>query len=144
MENPVMIKIGANGEQLPDDASQWDAVLLPQLGLMFSATDVGDDEVDFDQAEAACASLSLSGFNDWRLPDRQELEEILDLSRHSPAIDIKYFRDTKSDWYWTRTPTAWSSGHAWVVTFYGGIVDHDVRYGNAFVRAVRRVSPAGQ
>ncbi|HET6805647.1 MAG TPA: DUF1566 domain-containing protein [Frateuria sp.] len=140
----TMIKIGANGEQLQPDAPQWDAVLLPRLGLMFSATDTGAGELTFKQAEAACANLTLASFNDWQMPERQELEAILDLTRYNPAIDPVFFRDAKSDWYWTRTPVAWSSGCAWLVYFsYGYVGNHD-RYGRAFVRAVRRVSPAGQ
>jgi hypothetical protein len=140
----TMIKIGAQGEQLPAEATQWDAVLLPQLGLMFSATDTGEGELTFKQAEAACASLTLASFSDWRMPERQELEAILDLTRYEPAIDPAFFRDTKSDWYWTRTPTAWSSGCAWIVSFDDGGVGNGTRNLRAFVRAVRRVSPAGQ
>jgi hypothetical protein len=112
---------------------------------MFSANDVGDGELTFNQAEAACAGLTLAGFSDWRLPERTELEAILDLTRYAPAIDPTYFRDTKSDWYWTRTPCAWSSDRAWLVGFSFGYVDYYLlRYYTAFVRPVRVASPAGQ
>ncbi|MCP1375993.1 DUF1566 domain-containing protein [Dyella lutea] len=140
----TMIKIAANGDQLPADAIAWDAVLLPGLGLMFSADDISEKELNFADAEAACASLNLAGFTDWRLPERLELEAILDLTRHSPAIDPTYFRDTQSDWYWTCTPTAWSSVYAWFVSFGHGHVLGNHRDSSAFVRAVRRVAPASQ
>lgn len=39
---------------------------------------------------------------------------------------------------------AWSSDHAWIVNFNNGNVNNNDRNNNAFVRAVRRVSPAGQ
>ena len=140
----TMIKIAANGDHLPADAIAWDAVLLPRLGLMFSADDVSEEELTFTEAEAACAALNLAGFNDWTLPERHELEAILDLTRYNPAIDPTFFRDTQSDWYWTRTPTAWSPDYAWIVGFDKGGVSGSRRGNYAFVRAVRRVSPAGQ
>ena len=140
----TMIKIAANGDQLPADAIAWDAVLLPRLGLMFSADDVSEEELTFTEAEAACSELTLAGFSDWTLPERHELEAILDLTRHNPAIDPTFFRDTQSDWYWTRTPTAWSPDCAWFVGFGSGSVYYGLRDDYAFVRAVRRVSPAGQ
>ena len=39
---------------------------------------------------------------------------------------------------------AWSSGCAWIVNFNNGNVNNNNRNNRAFVRAVRRVSPAGQ
>jgi hypothetical protein len=143
-----MIKIGANGEQLPADATSWDAVLLPTLGLMFTAGNVSDDEQDYEDTETAVKALTVAGFSDWRIPERFELEAILDLKRYSPAVDPAFFRDTRSDWYWTSTPCAWNdragpSGSVWIVLFYGGFVYHDGRSLTAFARAVRAV-PAGQ
>jgi hypothetical protein len=148
MQQVSMIKIGANGEQLPEDATSWDAVLLPALGLMFTAGNVGDDEQDYEDTEAAVKALTVAGFSDWRIPERFELESILDLKRYSPAIDPVFFRDTRSDWYWTNTPCAWNdrpgpSGSVWVVDFGGGGVNYDDRNSTAFARAVRAV-PAGQ
>lgn len=138
----TMIKISATGEQLLADAPEWDAVLLPEQGLMFSAGNASQKELNEKEANEACAALTLAGFNDWRVPTRQELESILDLSRYSPAIDTTHFRDTKNDWYRTSTPCPWSSDRAWLVGFdYGGVYDGNRRY-RAFVRAVRRVSPA--
>jgi hypothetical protein len=99
-----------------------------------------DKCVDYVTAEKACAALG----EGWRLPTRQELESILDLSRHKPAADTERFPDMKSDWYWSSTPCAWSSVHAWCVDFGCGLVYY-LHRGNhdAFVRAVRAV-PAGQ
>jgi retron-type reverse transcriptase len=39
---------------------------------------------------------------------------------------------------------AWSSDHAWIVNFNNGNVNNNDRNNNAFVRAVRRASPAGE
>jgi hypothetical protein len=96
--------------------------------------------VDYATAEKACAALG----EGWRLPTRQELESILDLSRHNPAADPERFPDMKSDWYWSSTPCAWSSARAWCVGFSGGDVYNLHRdVSSAFARAVRAV-PSGQ
>jgi hypothetical protein len=108
--------------------------------LEWSGTLCDGEEVTYAKAEAACAALG----EGWRLPTRQELESILDLSRYNPAIDTARFPDTKSGWYWTSTPCAWSSDRAWCVGFYGGGVGYNHRdSANALARAVR-VVPAGQ
>jgi hypothetical protein len=99
--------------------------------------------MDFEAAEKHCAALRLGGFNDWRLPDLEELESIRDLTRYAPCIDTAFFT-SNNDWVWSRTPCAWSSDLAWIVDFGSGGVGDGGRLGGAFVRAVRRVSPAGQ
>ena len=89
--------------------------------------------VDFDDAEKAVAELG----DGWRLPTRQELESILDLSRHDPAIDTDKFPDTKRNYYWTSTPCAWRASGVWVVPFGSGSVLGYDRYDYGCVRAVR-------
>jgi hypothetical protein len=108
--------------------------------LEWSDTLCNGERVNHAKAEKACTSLG----EGWRLPTRMELESILDLTRHEPAIDTDRFPDTKSGSYWTSTPCAWSSGYAWIVHFSYGFADGYHRGGSlAFVRAVRSV-PAGQ
>jgi len=107
--------------------------------LEWSATLCDGKNVDYAEAEKACAALG----DGWRLPTRMELESLLDLSRHDPCIDTERFPDTKSKWYWTSTPCAWSSVRAWIVCFYYGYANYGLR-GNsdACVRAVRSVPSA--
>lgn len=130
--------------------AQVDAVLArfgrqpaaaPQpASLEWSPTLCDGKRMSYADAEKACAALG----EGWRLPTRPELESILDLTRHEPAIDTARFPDTKSGWYWTSTPCAWSSSNTWVVGFDLGAASGGPRgYGDAFVRAVRGV-PAGQ
>ena len=101
--------------------------------LEWSETLLDGESVTYEKAEKAVKKLG----EGWRLPTRFELESILDLSRHEPAIDTKKFPDTKSAYYWTSTPCAWNDTAVWVVYFYDGLL-HDYRrsYG-ACVRAVR-------
>ncbi|MCW0398742.1 hypothetical protein NB688_000556 [Xanthomonas sacchari] len=136
-----MIKIGADGAQLPANAKDWVAVLLPDHGLMFSATHVTETDVAQAECEAACKSLTLAGHNDWELPTIDQLQLVIDRSRHNPAINTDFFRDIENDWYWSTTPAAWSSASAWVVDFgYGGVYNYPRGY-DGFALAVRR---AGQ
>lgn len=101
--------------------------------LEWSHTLLDGKTVTYEKAEKAVAELG----EGWRLPTRQELESILDLSRHEPAIDTDKFPDTKSKHYWTSTPCAWNSSAVWVVDFANGYVTDGSRYAFACVRAVR-------
>ena len=101
--------------------------------LEWSDTLLDGKAVDYKAALAAVESLG----EGWRLPTRFELESLLDLSRHNPAIDFEKYPDTKSTWYWTSTACAWNDSAVWVVDFGGGNVDDYRRYYGACVRAVR-------
>jgi len=101
--------------------------------LEWSHTLLNGKTVTYDVAEKAVAELG----EGWRLPTRQELESILDLSRHDPAIDTDKFPDTKSNYYWTSTPCAWRTSAVWVVDFDGGGVGVNGRSLDCCVRAVR-------
>ncbi len=92
------------------------------------------------------ATKAVTGLGDgWRLPTRAELLTLVDETRHEPAIETSAFPDTQSSWYWTSTPAAWNpSSVAWFVSFGYGDADADYRFNEAFVRAVRVASPAGQ
>lgn len=103
--------------------------------LEWSRTLFDGKVVTLSEAEEAVAKLGAG----WRLPTRQELESLLDLSRHDPAIDTSKYLDTQSCAYWTSTPCAWNSAGRWVVDFDYGGVDGPYRYGHACVRAVRDV-----
>jgi hypothetical protein len=119
-------------------------ITVPALGLMFTKATLCKKEVTHAGAEKLCAECDAGGHSDWRMPTLQELFAIADHSQQDPAIDQEFFPDTKSDWYWTSTPTAWSSALAWCVDSDGGVVCSLHRGFNlAFVRAVRAVA-AGQ
>ena len=139
MSKPTMIKIGADGARLPNDATEWVAVELPEHGLMFSRTSIVDSDIPQEECEAACKALSLAGHADWDLPTIDELQLVVDRSRYSPAIDTDFFVDIENDWYWSKTAAAWSSASAWFVDFYLGGVDGSHRISDGFALAVRRV-----
>jgi hypothetical protein len=104
--------------------------------LEWSHTLLDGEPVTLSEAEEAVAKLG----EGWRLPTRQELESLLDLSRHDPAIDTSKYPDTKSCAYWTSTPVAgYEDAARWAVYFCDGSVSGYGRRGSAFVLAVRDV-----
>ncbi len=63
---------------------------------------------DRDGAIAYCETLVINDpkylkLTDWRLPQRDELETIIDPMTTDPAIDTKAFPDTPSAPFWSRT-----------------------------------------
>ena len=89
------------------------------------------------EAKAYCRSLSLGGFSDWRLPAEHELHTIVDLSRHTPAIDASVFPNTRAAYHWTASPSADQSGNAWYIDFDYGSSWYDTVDSFRSVRCVR-------
>ncbi len=94
------------------------------------------DRMDYKEAEAECGKLNVGGVKDWRLPTREELLSIVDLTRFNPAVD-PIFINTKSSAYWTSTTYADYTGYAWFVSFYIGYVYYDDKVYGCYVRPVR-------
>ena len=102
-----------------------------------------DDTMTHAKAEEWCRNLRHDGHDDWRLPTREELQSLVDYTKHNQAIDTERFPDTKSSSYWTSSPAASDPGYAWIVSFNSGLVSLFHRGYYAWVRAVR-VSRASQ
>ncbi|HZR35715.1 MAG TPA: DUF1566 domain-containing protein [Nevskia sp.] len=141
---PRLVKIGADGNALADDAIGHVAVLLPDFGLMFTAATIGQAET-WAEAKEMAAGVQLLGQTDWVLPEAEELALLVRRDRSRPSIDAAFFPETRfDDWYWSATPLASSpSDFAWGVGFNYGDVSCGSQVFGGFVRAVRRV-PAGQ
>lgn len=101
----------------------WLVILFFYVGQSYGAsfTDNGDDtisdsstdlmwvktetsRVTWEVALSYCEGLTHATYTNWRLPNRNELESLVDYSKNtSPPIDTTFFPNTISETYWTST-----------------------------------------
>jgi len=89
----------------------------------------------WQEAMNACENLSLGGFNDWRLPNRDELTSIVDIKR-IPTLQSR-FEYGESAPYWSSSSNIDNSSDAWYVNFYDGHNYTGTKDNNFSVRCVR-------
>ena len=128
-----------------DDGTVTDS----KTGLMWMKCPLGQSGNDcatgsantytWQEALDAADGYSFAGYNDWRLPNIKELRSIVEQRCYDPAINLAVFPATSSWIFWSASPFAGYSGHAWVVLFTDGFAAHyyDRRYGYLQVRLVR-------
>ena len=129
------VKTDDGSERDKDNKYRWGG--LTAIGRDSSNRE-GDYYDDWNNlVNTANSGNGLCGFTDWRVPDIEELRSIVDYSRTNPSIDINYFPNTRSDWYWSASPGAYDSYVAWLLSFgYGYDSDSESDY-NYHVRLVR-------
>lgn len=93
--------------------------------------------LDWEDALRYCETLSLAGHDDWRLPDRNELQSLVDYAAYLPAIDKTAFPDTLSAVYWSSTSNVVMPNLAWYLHFGDGAIHFDNKVNWYFVQAVR-------
>jgi hypothetical protein len=91
----------------------------------------------WENALQASSRNEFASFSDWRLPNKNELETIIEESCHSPAINERIFPATPSAYFWTSSPYAGLAHGAWSIDFGYGAVNASVKTGNLHVRLVR-------
>jgi hypothetical protein len=127
------------GEQ-PDDTGNFvdknDGTITDiSTGLMWQKAT--QSERSWESAIASCESLPLANYDDWRLPDRNELLSLVDYSRYYAAIDPS-FPGTEVSYYWSSTTCTGLSSYAWTMYFANGISFQGHKtVAQYFVRAVR-------
>ncbi|MBU2513795.1 DUF1566 domain-containing protein [bacterium] len=89
-------------------------------GLIWQQAEAGS--LTWESAISYCEGLSLTGKDDWRLPNIVELESIIDDSIHSPAVNLALFPGVTSNGYWSSTTHAELTFHAMYSHFQVGNV----------------------
>lgn len=104
--------------------------------LMWQQTEGG--YITWEAALSYCEDLTLAGYSDWRLPNRKELESLVDDTRYYPAIDTTKFPNAHSQEYWSSTTYVINTSYAWSLLFHeGGTYEGNKKTENCWVRCVR-------
>jgi len=84
-------------------------------GLMWQQD--GSTQRNWSDALSYCDSSILDDYDDWRLPDMNELQSLVDYGRYNPSIDPIF--DAESFRYWSSTTDINDPFYAWYVNFDG-------------------------
>lgn len=133
------VKVSATGEDLPRNATSWACVKDKVTGLMWEVktqdggahdgsrtfTNYRDGrDGDTSQFIRQTNLEALCGYTDWRLPQRVEMQSLVDYSVGYPeySIDANWFPNTVTQWQWTATPSSLNPTLSWGISLTFGTV----------------------
>ncbi len=73
----------------------------------------------------------------WALPDKRELQSLVERGCYNPAVNSTVFPNTPSSWYWSSSSVAGYGDYAWYVLFNYGGDSPDAKHFDYYVRLVR-------
>jgi len=89
-------------------------------GLVWQQTDGGD--MTFGNAATYCDTLTLGGYNNWRLPNAREAFSILNHQNYNPALNPTLFKNASAEYWWTCDSPFSNTTQIWCITSEGGLI----------------------
>ncbi len=105
-------------------------------GLMWQQATVPDTYI-WQDALAYCEGSNLAGYGDWRLPNRNELQSIVDYSRNGPSVNTAFFPGTATSDFWSSTTYVGNKRYVWAQSFNNGNQGNVIKSDSHYVRSVR-------
>jgi hypothetical protein len=122
---PVSIDLSASGNQ-KRFLSRANRIHDRRTGLIWLKTaDFHRGAVTWPEALERMRDLNAeqpTGRSDWRLPNIRELESLVDVSRHHPALADDHPFGSVPDGCWSSTTSVYEPRYAWVVYWQDGSV----------------------
>lgn len=101
--------------------------------------DADISSLSWNDAKKHCAELTFASHSDWRLPNKKELDSLIDEKRSKPSIS-EVFKNTEVYRYWSSDSCLSAAGkgdNAWYVNFSHGHKDSFSKEDKNYVRCVR-------
>ena len=95
------------------------------------------DTLTWEDALKYADTLSLTGKNDWRLPNIKELESINDESVINPSVNTTYFNSMGVNKFWSSTSLPNQTTKAWYLYTLYGITTYDFKTLRHYVMCCR-------
>jgi len=129
---------------IPDGAAVWSAVDDKKSNLMWEVkTSANVQKIfkwkDGDSYPAIeyCENLELNNYNDWRLPNVNELKSLINYTK-LPAVDDTYFKtDSLHVFYWSSSTVHLLQNDAWFLNVENGLTFYNGKNFEYAVRCVR-------
>ncbi|MDD3814361.1 MAG: DUF1566 domain-containing protein [Desulfocapsaceae bacterium] len=96
---------------------------------------VTQQAVTWDEALQAIRELNREGYggvSNWRLPNINELESLVDCRSHSPALSIGHPFEETQEGYWSSTTSFFETDWAWVLYLHKGACGVGYKPGKTF------------
>lgn len=130
--NPMVFKkLGVGGIELLNTSKWADGLRMiydKNTGLYWEVKSPDPQEINFcedmytweDAQKIYVKKLNekrYGGFDDWRIPNKDELRSIINYSLVNPAVDTTFFENCKTDDYWTSVTYEMQPYFGWVLFF---------------------------
>jgi len=110
-------------------------------GLMWTKNaNLPNGTMNWNQAIDFCNNLTLGGYTDWRLPNVNELESLINADEANSAtwLASQGFANVQASYYWSSTTSAYDSDLAWFVRmWYGNVSGNSKSFSSYYVWPVR-------
>jgi hypothetical protein len=88
-------------------------------------------------AVATAESTTFAGQSDWRLPEQEELQSLVENRCYSPFINLTAFPNLTDNWFWSSSANPSNIGSAAIVNFFYDYSTFANKKNNHAVRLVR-------